>query len=170
VPAAACGDVVADLVTVHGQSEQVRLGRSDRQREILDRFAGPKLADLLRSYGSDYAERRRTAAELDELRRTAQERAREVDLVRFGLDEIAAVEPQPGEDDALAAEATRLQAADDLRIAATTAVVAVAGDEDDPETAGDALSAVGIARKAAEQLAGLDPEAESLSQRTAEVN
>jgi DNA repair protein RecN (Recombination protein N) len=171
VPAASCGDLVAELVTVHGQSEQIRLGRSDRQREILDRFAGPKLLTLLASYGADWAERRRTVAELDELRRNARQRAREIDLLRFGLEEIAAVEPQPGEDDALTAEASRLQAADDLRIAATTALVAIAGDEDDPNpaAAGDALSAVGVARKAAEQLAGLDADAAGLSQRIAEV-
>lgn len=171
VPAGTCGDLVAELVTVHGQSEQLRLGRSDRQREILDRFAGPKLAQLLESYGSGYAERRRLAAELDELRRSAQQRAREIDLLRFGLEEIAAVEPQPGEDSALAAEATRLQAADDLRTAASTATVAIAGDEDDPDATqgADAMSAVGVARKAADQLAGLDPDAESLSQRIAEV-
>ncbi|QGN33158.1 DNA repair protein RecN [Microlunatus sp. Gsoil 973] len=172
VPAATCGDLVAELVTVHGQSEQVRLGRSDRQREILDRFAGPKLATVLTSYGVDYTERRRTAAELDELRRSAQRRAREIDLLRFGLEEIGAVQPQPGEDETLAAEASRLQAADDLQIAATTAMVAIAGDEDDPNAslgAADALSAIGIARKAAEQLAGLDADAAGLSQRIAEV-
>ena len=170
VPAATCGDLVAELVTVHGQSEQLRLGRSDRQREILDRFAGPRLAQLLAAYGSDYADRRRTAAELDDLRRNAQQRAREIDLLRFGLEEIGAVEPQPGEDAALAAEATRLQAADDLRVAATTATVAIAGDEDDPQAAADALSAIGAARKAAEQLAALDPDAQALSERIAEVS
>ena len=170
VPATTCGDLVAELVTVHGQSEQIRLGRADRQREILDRFAGSRLAKLLSAYGSDYAERRRTAAELDELRRNAQQRAREIDLLRFGLEEIGAVEPQPGEDDSLAAEATRLQAADDLRIAATTATIAIAGDEDDPQAGGDALSSVGLARKAAEQLAALDPGAELLAQRIAEVS
>ncbi|GAB3925052.1 DNA repair protein RecN [Microlunatus endophyticus] len=172
VPAATCGDLVADLVTVHGQSEQIRLGRSERQREILDRFAGSKLARLLQEYGSGYAERRRTAAELDELRRNAQQRARDIDLLRFGLEEIGGVDPQPGEDEALAAEAIRLQAADDLRISATTAMVALAGDEDDPNAplGGDALSAIGTARKAAEQLAGLDADAEQLSQRIAEVS
>lgn len=170
VTAARCGEIAGELVTVHGQSEQVRLGRVDRQREILDRYAGAKLAAVLKSYGRDFAERRRTAAELDELRRNAQQRAREIDLLRFGLDEIAAVEPQPGEDDELAAEAKRLQAIDDLRTAATTAVVAIAGSEDDVTDNSGALTALGTARKAAEELAGLDPAAGELSQRVAELN
>ncbi|QDP97303.1 DNA repair protein RecN [Microlunatus elymi] len=170
VPATLCGEVTGELVTVHGQSEQIRLGRSDRQREILDRFAGAKLAKLLTSYGHDYAERRAAVAELDELRRNAQQRAREIDLLKFGLDEISAVEPQPGEDQALATEATRLQAADDLRLAATTAMVAITGDDDDPAGDSGALSAIGRARKATEQLAELDPDAAELAQRVAEVS
>ncbi len=40
VPAAVCADVTSRLITIHGQSEQVRLAGTDRQREILDRFAG----------------------------------------------------------------------------------------------------------------------------------
>ncbi|SDT14382.1 DNA repair protein RecN [Microlunatus soli] len=170
VTAALCGELTGELVAVHGQSEQVRLSRADRQREILDRFAGPKLAKLLTSYGADYAEHRRATAELQELRSNAQQRAREIDLLRFGLDEISAVDPQPGEDDALASEATRLQAADDLRLTATSAMVAIAGDDDDPTGAAGALSALGVARKAAEQLAGLDADARELSGRVNEVD
>jgi DNA repair protein RecN (Recombination protein N) len=170
VTATLCGEIAGELVTVHGQSEQIRLGRSDRQREILDRYAGARLAALLTSYGADFAERRRRVAELDELRRNAQQRAREIDLLRFGLDEIAAVEPQPGEDDELAAEAKRLQATDDLRLAATTAMVAIAGGEDDTITDSGAMSAVATARKSAAELAELDPAADELSQRVAEVS
>jgi DNA repair protein RecN (Recombination protein N) len=169
VPAALCAEVAGELVTVHGQSEQVRLGRADRQREILDRYAGPKLGSVLEAYGRNYADRRQAAAELDELRRNAQQRAREIDLLTFGLDEISAVEPQPGEDEALAVEARRLQAADDLRLAADTAMVAIAGAEDDPAAGGDAMSAVGVARKAVEQLSGLDPAAVELAQRVSEI-
>ena len=77
----------------------------------------------------------------------SQARARELDLLRFGLDEIAKVDPQPGEDVALAAETVRLQAVDDLRLAAHAALAALAGDEDDYETP-DALGLVGAARKA----------------------
>ena len=170
VPAATCGELTAELVTVHGQSEQVRLGRADRQREILDRFAGSKLAKALRSYRRDFDERRAAVDELEELERTAQERAREIDLLTFGLEEIAKVEPQPGEDLALAAEADRLQAADDLRSAATTAMTAIAGDEDDSTVVDEgAMSALARARKAAEQLAELDQGAAGLSQRIAEI-
>jgi len=170
VPAAVCAQITGELVAVHGQSEQVRLGQGGRQREILDRFAGPKLAKLLTAYAGDYAEHRRAVAELDQLRTSAQQRAREIDLLRFGIDEISAVDPQPGEDTALAAEANRLQTADDLRQAATTTMIAITGDEDDATGTSGALAALGSARKSVEQLAELDSDVTELAGRIAEIN
>jgi DNA repair protein RecN (Recombination protein N) len=167
VPAAVCGAIAADLITIHGQSEQIRLSSSDRQREILDRFAGPALADTLERYRFRYTERKVATAELETLRSQALTRAREVDLLRFGLEEIEKVAPEPGEDVALAEETLRLQSADDLRLSAQDAMVALAGDDDE---SGGALTAVAVARKAVDQLAGSDPGAAELARRVAEMS
>ena len=105
---------------------------------------------MLSRFGELYAERRAAAAELDRLRAEAQARAREIDLLRFGLEEIERVAPEPGEDVALAAEALRLQSADDLRLAAQAALAAVAGADDEP---GGALTEVTVARKALDRAA-----------------
>lgn len=165
VPAAVCAEVTSGLITVHGQSEQVRLAGADRQREILDRFAGPALAATLQQYRSRYAERRAAAAELTSLRDDAQARAREADLLTFGLTEIERVAPEAGEDVALAAEAERLQSADDLRVSANGALAALAGSDDEPD---GALTGVSLARKALEGTA--DPEVVELATRLAEVS
>nr|WP_300150577.1 DNA repair protein RecN [Propionicimonas sp.] len=166
VPLATGAALVGEWVTVHGQSEQLRLGTTERQLEVLDRYAGAALATDLETYRADYAARRAAAAELAELTTQSQARARELDLLRFGLDEIATVDPQPGEDRALAAEAVRLQAVDDLRRAAHAALIALAGDEDAYDTP-DALSLAGAARKAlapaVEKDAELAPIAEELA-------
>ncbi len=151
---------------MHGQSEQLRLGTPERQLQVLDRYAGAELAAELEPYRTDYAARRAAAAELAELTTRSQARARELDLLRFGLDEITRADPQPAEDEALAAEALRLQAVDDLRLAAHTALTALAGDEDAYDGA-DALALAGAARKAlapaVEKDAGLAPIAEELA-------
>jgi len=166
VPLSTGAVLVGEWVTVHGQSEQLRLGTPERQREVLDRYAGPELAGVLASYRGDYAARRAAADELAELTTRSQARARELDLLRFGLDEIAKVDPQPAEDQALAAEALRLQAVDDLRLAAHQALTALAGDEDVYDST-DALGLVGVARKAltpaVERDSGLGPIAEELA-------
>ncbi len=165
VPAPVCARVIETLIAIHGQSEQVRLRSADRQRELLDRFAGESLAGPLEEYRGSWTERRSAGAELDRLRAEAQSRARELDLLRFGLSEIEAVAPEPGEDARLAAEATRLQSADDLRVVAEQALVAVAGAEDE---AGGALSGVTAARKVLERSAA-DPVLAELGRRLAEA-
>lgn len=166
VPLATGTALVGEWVTVHGQSEQLRLGTPERQLQVLDRYAGPRLAAELEVYRAAYGARRTAAAELAELTTQSQARARELDLLRFGLDEIATVDPQPGEDHALAAESVRLQAVDDLRLAAHAALVALAGEEDSFDST-DALSLAGAARKAlapaVEKDAELGPIAEELA-------
>ena len=117
-----------DLVAVHGQSDQQRLLRTDRQRSALDRFAGGDLARVLKQYTVAYRRYREVSEELEELVQRARERAQEADMLRFGLEEIASAEPRPGEDAELLAEETRLAHADGLRVAATTAHEALAGD------------------------------------------
>lgn len=165
VPAAVCADVTTRLITIHGQSEQVRLAAPERQRDILDRFAGPDLAAPLVDYRGRFAERRAASAELTALREAAQARARQADLLSFGLAEIEKVAPEEGEDVALAAETERLQSADDLRIAASGALAALAGDDDE---AGGAMSAVGLARKALDGQP--DPEIATLDAQLADVS
>ncbi|HZA32908.1 MAG TPA: DNA repair protein RecN, partial [Propionibacteriaceae bacterium] len=167
VPAGLCTDVTADLVTIHGQSEQLRLAEPDRQRRVLDKFAGPAVCDPLDAYGRLWGELQAARSELAQLRDKAQSRAREIDLLRFGLDEIEKIAPGAGEDLALAADAHRLQAADDLRAAAQSAVLALAGSDDE---AGGALAWLSVARKALEAAQGDDVEMASLSSRLADTS
>lgn len=169
VPAAVSGELAAECLTVYGQSEQVRLASAGRQRDVLDSYAGPELGAVLSRYATDYMQRRQAAEELDDLRRTSQERAREIDMLRFGRDEIGKIAPQPGEDIDLSAEAERLQASDDLRQAASTAMLALAGDEDDPDAGNDAIGQTAVAGKALDQLAGMDTETGDLAGRAAEA-
>jgi DNA repair protein RecN (Recombination protein N) len=87
--------------------------------------------------------------------------------LRFGLDEIERVAPTSGEDVALAAEALRLQSADDLRDSAESAVQALAGPDDE---AGGALAMLYAARKVFESATSQDPSAAQLGERLAEAS
>jgi DNA repair protein RecN (Recombination protein N) len=166
VPAPVCAAITEQLIAIHGQSEQQRLTAADRPRQLLDRFAGEDLAVVLSRFGELYTERRSAATELTRLRAEAQARAREIDLLRFGLEEIERVAPELGEDVALAAETLRLQSADDLRQAAQAALAAVAGAEDEP---GGALTEVTVARKVLDR-ATADHELLELARRLAETS
>ncbi len=166
VPVSTLAGLLAELATIHGQSEQVRLSSPERQRELLDAFAAPA---ALEDYRRDFAEHRRITEELARLEAEAMNRAREIDVLRFGLEEIAAVNPQEGEDEALAAEAVRLADADDLKALAMTARGALSGSEEDLDTP-SVLGLVGVARKALERLSERDPGATELARRITETN
>jgi DNA repair protein RecN (Recombination protein N) len=167
VPAGVCAELTAELVRIYGQSEQERLTESGRQLQLLDRFAGAAVLEPLSRYSDLWSEDRAARAQLTQLRAEAQSRAREIDLLRFGLEEIERIGPRPAEDVTLAAEAMRLQSADDLRDSAHSAVQALAGPEDE---AGGALAMLYAARKAFESAVSQDTAAVPLGDRLAEAS
>jgi DNA repair protein RecN (Recombination protein N) len=166
VPVGALSDLVDPLVAVHGQSDQHRLLQPAAQRDALDRFAGAKALRLREQYAETYRALRDTEAELADVVESSRERAREADLLRFGLGEVEAVDPQPGEDAALAAEEARLGFADTLRTAAAQAREMLTSEE----AAADALGAVSGARKLLDGVREHDAEAAALADRLAEVS
>ena len=169
VPVSVCAEVTTELVAIHGQSEQGRLGAPERQREVLDAYAGPGLAAELAAYRQRWEAHRAARAELDALVAAGAERAREVELLRYGLEQVERVAPEPGEDVALGTELVRLQNADDLRLAVGRALAALSGDPDDPAGGGGASDALAAARRSLEAASG-DPALEALAQRVAEAS
>ncbi|WP_329039225.1 DNA repair protein RecN [Streptomyces sp. NBC_01725] len=169
VPVGVLAELADDLVAVHGQTDQQGLLRPARQRQALDRYAGDAVAAPLAKYSDAYRRLRAVAAELAELTTRARERAQEADLLRFGLNEIAAVEPLPGEDTELAAEAERLGHAEALASAASVAHAALVGQPEDPAEGGDATTLVGGAGRALEAVRSHDPALAALADRMGEI-
>ncbi|WP_208026210.1 DNA repair protein RecN [Amycolatopsis acidicola] len=167
VPVNVLSDLADRLLAVHGQNDQLRLLRSSEQRDVLDRFAGDAVAKPLTGYRSVRDEWHSVVTELAERQTRSREMAQQADLLRHGLDEIAAVEPQAGEDAELAEQIKRLAAADELRSAAGSAQGAVSGSPDgDPDQPG-ALGLVGEARR--RLAAAEDPVLRELEPRLAEA-
>ena len=165
VPVATLAELTGPLVAVHGQSDQHRLLQPRAQRDALDRFGGEAVAALLGDYQTLFGRLQQTEEELAEVTSHARERAHEADLLRFGLGEIEAVSPQPGEDAALAAEESRLGFADTLRTAAEQAREALSSEQG----AADALGGAAAARRLLDGVREHDPEAAGLADRLAEV-
>jgi DNA repair protein RecN (Recombination protein N) len=165
VPVSQLAGVAEPLVAVHGQADQHRLLQPRAQREALDAFGGESIAPLLADYRRLHAELLETERELTEVVATARERAREADLLRFGLGEIEAVAPEAGEDVSLAEEEQRLGYADTLRTAAESARTALSSDDGGP----DALAAVAAARTLLDGVRDHDPAAAALADRVVEL-
>ena len=127
VPVSVLGAVGAELVTVHGQSDQLRLKSPAAQRRVLDTYAGPDLLQLLNAYQEAYDTYQRAKAELEEITAHEAERRREAEQLQQALEAIDAVDPQPGEDQALKAESMKLENIEGLRESARTAQAALSG-------------------------------------------
>ncbi len=135
VPAKSLSGFTTGLLTLHGQNDQLRLMRPEEQRGALDRFAD--VAALLKHYRALRDAWQTARRDLAERRDRARELAQEADRLTFALHEIDAVDPQPGEDDALATDIRRLSELDTLRAAASTAYAALAGASYDVADAAD---------------------------------
>ena len=149
VPAKSLGTFTTELLTLHGQNDQLRLMRPDEQRAALDRFVD--VENTLKRYRKlreDWLAARR---DLVDRTQRARELAQEADRLKFGLNEIDAVAPQPGEDDSLVEDIRRLSELDAVREAAQTARAALSGSDDDPSPgAASAVDGVGQAKSAME--------------------
>ena len=166
VTATTLASLVDPLVTVHGQSDQHRLLRAGMQRDALDGFAGDPAGSLREEFTGLHQRLREVESELAEVAAHLRERAQEADLLRFGLAEVEAVAPRPGEDAELAAEEARLGFADTLRGAAEQARECLSAEDGAP----DALSAVAAARKLLDGVRDHDPAVAELADRLAEVS
>lgn len=128
VPAATLSDFSEQLLTIHGQNDQLRLLGADQQREVLDNYV-PAIAPLLTEYKEVYARWKRLAKDFKKRTESTRELAREVDQLTLAINEIAQIDPQADEDEELASAIRRMQDADALREAAATALTAIDGSE-----------------------------------------
>lgn len=151
------------LFAVHGQSEQLRLRSSVAQREMLDRFGGSELLDLLAAYQQAHSERRDHESTLGVLRDTRDERLREGARLREVIEQIAAVEPEPGEERELKQRIERLSNLEELRSATSTALRALANDGDDPFSA-DATGLIDQALREIERVVASDAQLAPLTE------
>jgi DNA repair protein RecN (Recombination protein N) len=124
--ASSLGEVGASLVELHGQHAHQRLLTAGAQRAALDRAAGVDLTDLRRAR----ARLTEIDAALAALGGDARARAREIDLLRFQVDEIDAAEiSDPSEDARLAQEEQLLADAAAHREAAAAAAAILLDDD-----------------------------------------
>ncbi|HET8595141.1 MAG TPA: DNA repair protein RecN [Intrasporangium sp.] len=168
-PAGVLAELGEHLVAVHGQADQWRLKQGDAHREVLDDFGGPELLELRERVADLHGRWRRAAEERDRLVSLARERARDIDALTAALEEVEAVDPQPGEDLALRAEDERLSHADTLRTAAGHALGCLTSDEYAAEPAPSVAELIAGARSALGPAVDHDERLRSLDERLVEL-
>src|SRR5690606_24996889 len=131
-PVGALARLAVRLFTVHGQADQLRLRSTAEQRDTLDRFGGPELASVLREYRACHEERRALSVQVAELTAALEDRAAEAVRLRAELEEIAAIDPRPGEEAELQQRIELLGNLEALRAATSAAHDALESESDDP--------------------------------------
>lgn len=170
VTASQLAHIVGDQVTIHGQSEQVRLVDAARQLDVVDRAAGDELAGYLSRHAQLWSEFRAASQRLQRLNedRAGAEMEREVLTRRVG--EVDAVDPKPHEDDDLIAEIAGLQAAQSIRESLNKADVLLNGVE---TSTGPQPGALALLEQAVHELDGTgdaDPRAAELAERARQMS
>ncbi len=152
------------LLSFFGQHEHRRLTLTSAQLDVLDGFAGPGHLELRERYRDAHRAVRDAERELSELANRDGARERDLDLMRFELDEIEVAAPDAEERLELGAERERLRHAEGLRDAAAAGLAAITGAEDDGIGAAGALAAAEGGMRGA---AGVDPALDALGERVA---
>ena len=88
------------LVEVHGQFENQRLTQTSIHRQLLDAYGG--LRDEAKQVAATFRTWRASVDGLDEAKANLETARHEEDFLRHAVDELAALDPQPGEEEALA--------------------------------------------------------------------
>lgn len=168
VPASVLGQVGSRLVSIHGQADQLRLRTAAAQRRALDAVGGSEHEQLCRQYSSCYRAWNQARQDLETWREQALAREGEIAGLRHALEQLEALDPKPGEDQALAEEASRLENLDLLRSGAAQAANAISGDELNDDVA-NVIALVSVARRSLENAADHDPRLAALIPRLNEV-
>ncbi|SCX13005.1 DNA repair protein RecN [Candidatus Aquiluna sp. UB-MaderosW2red] len=162
VPISVLSLIADQLVTVHGQSDQLRLRSAGAQREALDAFGGAELAKALSTYSGNYLSHRALAAQLKRIRGSSAEEQVALSKLRELIFDIEALDPFLGELEELSEKVERLGNVESLREAADKSHDALSS-----ETSSDVMSLAASARKALELSS--DPILLALSERLKEI-
>ena len=108
VPAGVVGELGEALVAVHGQSDQLRLTKTEQQRQLLDRYAGETVAKPMAKYTQLWEAQRTLERRIESLTADAGTRAAQLERITRILEQVDSLKPLPGEDNELDDEAKRL--------------------------------------------------------------
>lgn len=167
VAAGVLGQFAAEVITIHGQNDQLRLKDSTKQLAAIDEFAG------LTGQAAEFAALRRewlaAAKELETRTKDRRELALEAETLQRALEVIDEIDPEPGEDEFLKSRISRLQDASDVRSALQRAIAFIDGGEElgEGELSSGANDLLGQAQS---ELQGGDAKLAELAERIGEVS
>ncbi len=150
VPKTLLEEICSHIITIHGQSDQLRIATSVKQRELLDAVANN--SELLQQYMQAYRlwiSAQETCNRLANQASSARQRA---DYLRESLTRIRDVNPQPHEDEELHSRRDRIEHAAQIIHAVSTALSSLDMSQLDYSASSSSLDARGLIDQAAQAL------------------
>lgn len=141
IPSGVLSQIGSELVTIHGQAEQLRLRSGARQLALLDSFGGPAHQELVTEFRATYTSWRDLQTQLEDWENQRQAREIEVSRLKEGVELQEKLQPEPGEEEQLLHKIERLGNVEDLREAAQAAYNYLGGDSSDSAGAASLVSA-----------------------------
>jgi DNA repair protein RecN (Recombination protein N) len=155
----AMGSAVAGLLSFAGQHEYRRLLDPRYQLSVLDQWAGADALSLAFDYRDAFDKAREAGRLLEEGKATQQARLREIDLLRFQVDELSEATLSADEEESLSSEQRLLARAEDVVRGAGAAAALLRSEDDQADVAGLLLQAGGYLAA----LSGVDPTLDALT-------
>ena len=160
-PITQLNEILSELVTIHGQSEQIRLRSSAAQREALDAFSS-EIKAALDSYQQIYRQYKELDARLERMRSASSADRQKVERIKQDLAQIEKADLKPGELQEIKDKIERLSNVEGLRESALRAYSALVGEDQD--AAGELIS---LAKRSLDNHS--DPILQELAARLAEL-
>ena len=139
----------SSLADMHMQPELNTLLSQEKQRQLLDRFAGESALETLKEVNLLHIRWKEARSYFDKLSSEAGERSRRIDMLRYQMLDIQQAELTTGEDIALEAEKKFLSNAEKINMLASEAYAALY------EGKGSQYSALDLLARAADNLRSL---------------
>jgi DNA repair protein RecN (Recombination protein N) len=162
VPAGTLASITSPLIEIHGQSANAQIVKPARQRELLDRFGGAELRNVLHTYQEFYYNYLELKTRISTMRASANKRDGEIAELEDFLAAWTKLKAVRSEVSATDSEINRLSSVEELRIASSGALSIL-----DEEESG-ALTLLHSARRFLEAAKGKDQYLEAIAERVAE--
>ena len=150
------------LIEIHGQSANQQIVKPARQRELLDRFGGSKIAEALTLYQVSFDAYLDLKSRIKAMKASASKRDGEIAELEEFATAWGKLKATRGEVLSTNDEISRLSSVEDLRIASTGSALALEDEES------GALTSLGAARKFLDAAKGKDSKLDEIAQSIAE--
>lgn len=131
LPVSVLAELSSNLVSIHGQSDQLKLKSNSTQLKIVDDYGPESLSALKEEYKSLYSRWVEVKKLLAEYRETASLKLKEKEFYEEVVEDFSKVDPQEGEDEALRQQINKLENIDVIREHLQVANHAMSNDEDE---------------------------------------